>query len=264
MKQIRALLLAAGLGTRLRPVTDDCPKCLIPIGGRPLLEHWLCTLYKNDICNVLVNVHHHRNLVESFLSRKRFRLWVSSVYEANLLGTAGTLRKNISYFKDCTVLLVHADNWCQCDFEKFVEFHTTSRPAGTAITMMTFRTPTPSTCGIVELDSKGIVTKFHEKVSEPPGNLANGAVYLFESEVLDWIMDNDTLNDFSTEVLPQFIGRIATWENKGIHRDIGQIESLLEAQHDQCPISCWPDSDEWDHAYKSNPVHDCLTRSKNG
>ena len=72
--------------------------------------------------------------------------------------------------------------------------------------MMTFRTPTPSTCGIVELDSKGIVTNFYEKVLEPPGNLANGAVYLFESEVLDWIMDNDTLNDFSTEVLPQFIG----------------------------------------------------------
>ena len=120
MKQIRALLLAAGLGTRLRPVTDDCPKCLVPIGGRPLLEHWLCTLYKNDICNVLVNVHHHQNLVESFLSRKRFRLWVSSVYEANLLGTAGTLRKNIAYFKDCTVLLVHADNWCQCEFIDFL------------------------------------------------------------------------------------------------------------------------------------------------
>ena len=129
--------------------------------------------------------------------------------------------------------------------------------------MMTFRTPTPSTCGVVELDPKGIVTNFHEKVVEPPGNLANGAVYLFESEVLDWIIDNDTLNDFSTEVLPQFIGRIATWENEGIHRDVGQIESLLEAQHDLCPSSCWPDRDEWDHAYQLNPVHDWLMRSGN-
>ena len=129
---------------------------------------------------------------------------------------------------------------------------------------MTFRTPPPSTCGIVELNSKGIVTKFHEKVSAPPGTLANGAVYLFESEVLDWIIGSENLTDFSTEVLPQFIGRIATWENKGIHRDVGQIESLLEAQHDRCPSSCWPDPDEWDQIYMSNPGHDWLMRLGNG
>ena len=263
MNQIRAMLLAAGMGTRLRPITDDCPKCLVPIGGRPLLEYWLCTLHKNDIHNALVNVHHHRDMVESFLDRTRFRVWVNGIYEANLLGTAGTLRKNIDYFKNCTVLLVHADNWCQSDFGKFVEFHATSRPAGTVITMMTFRTPTPSTCGIVELTSTGIVTNFHEKVADPPSNLANGAVYLFESEVLDWIIRNDSISDFSTEVLPQFIGRIATWENKGIHRDIGQIESLLEAQRDRCPSICWPDRDEWDETYELNPVHDELLRIVN-
>ena len=81
MKEVRALLLAAGLGTRLRPLTHSCPKCLIPIGGRPLLEHWLCALYRNGITQALVNIHHHRTLVESFLARNQFQGWVYGVHE---------------------------------------------------------------------------------------------------------------------------------------------------------------------------------------
>ena len=97
MKKVRALLLAAGLGTRLRPLTNSCPKCLMPIGGRPLLEHWLCTLLRHKISKVLVNIHHHRDLVESFLTRKQFNDWVFGVYEPRLLGTARTLSENEAF-----------------------------------------------------------------------------------------------------------------------------------------------------------------------
>jgi len=264
VKKIRALLLAAGLGTRLRPLTDNCPKCLVPIRGRPLLEHWLTTLYRSGIRNVLVNLHHHRELVQSFLDREQFRSWVTSGYEENLLGTAGTLRENIDYFRGSTVLLIHADNWCQCRFEEFLEYHRSLKPAGTAMTMMTFRTPMPSSCGIVEVDSKGIVTRFHEKVTQPPGNLANGAIYMFGSEIMEWIVEQKTVDDFSTQVIPEFLRRIATWENRGIHRDIGQIESLLEAQNDCCADSHWSVMDDWDQAYQLNPIHDQLVRAQNG
>jgi mannose-1-phosphate guanylyltransferase len=96
--------------------------------------------------------------------------------------------------------------------------------------MMTFHTKTPSTCGIVEIDEDGVVIGFHEKVKSPPGNLANGAVYLLEPEVLRWICDRPEITDFSTQVLPHFIGRIATWHNEGTHIDIGSKESLRAAQ----------------------------------
>ena len=152
MKEIRALLLAAGKGTRLKPLTNEWPKCLIPIGNRPLLEYWLQTLYQSGICKVVVNLHHYAEKVERFLQRPIFRSLVESVYEENLLGTAGTLLANKSNFQNCTILLVHADNWCQCDFDGFLNFHQNHRPEHCLITMMTFESTTPKTCGIVETD----------------------------------------------------------------------------------------------------------------
>ena len=124
--------------------------------------------------------------------------------------------------------------------------------------MMTFECILPKLCGIVELDSTGIVVGFHEKVENPPGKLANAAVYLIEPGILEWLTNNPQITDFSTEVLPHFLGRIATWENKGVHRDIGAIQSLLDAQQDLQPVPCWPYTDEWTHDFKNNPVHEQL------
>jgi len=247
--------LAAGLGTRLSPLTDDWPKCLMPIGERPLLEYWLETLYSTGVREVLVNLHHHSEKVQEFLNRTRFKDWVRSVFEEKLLGTAGTLKANKEYFKDCTTLLVHADNWCQCDFTDFLNYHRNHRPRHCSITMMTFDSPTPETCGIVETGAEGIVNTFHEKSNNPPGNQANGAVYILEPEVLKWIDNNPEVSDFSTELLPHFMGRIATWNNHGIHRDIGALPMLKLAQFDPLPTSFWPETDAWQKTFLRNPIH---------
>jgi mannose-1-phosphate guanylyltransferase len=255
VNQVKALLLAAGLGTRLCPLTDDWPKCLMPIGDRPLLEYWLETLYLTNVNGVLVNLHHHSEIVQDFLNRSRFEGWVSSVSEESLLGTAGTLRANKVYFKNSTTLLVHADNWCQCDFADFLNYHLKHRPKNCSITMMTFESPTPETCGIVETNAEGVVFAFHEKTKNPPGNRANGAVYLLEPEVLRWINEHPDKSDFSTEVLPHFLGKIGTWNNDGIHRDIGAFSMLKQAQSDPQPKSCWPKIDSWQKDFLSNPIH---------
>ncbi len=186
--------------------------------------------------------------------RDRFKNWVSSVYEETLLGTAGTLKANREYFQDCTTLLVHADNWCQCDFTNFLNYHQKHRPKHCPITMMTFESPTPETCGIVEIDDDGVVRAFHEKSNNPPGNQANGAVYLLEPEILKWILESPSISDFSTEVLPHFTGSIATWHNQGIHRDIGAVPMLKLAQSDPKPISSWPETDTWQKNFLSNQI----------
>jgi len=229
---MKALLLAAGLGTRLKPLTDIWPKCLMPIRGRPLLEYWLSILQKSGISNVLVNTHYLSEYVEGFIKQPRFIDWIDSVYEPSLLGTAGTIRKNIDFCQNDTILLAHADNWTYCDFPDFLYYHQNQRPKGTVMTMMTFMCPNPSECGIVKLDCDGIVVGFYEKVDNPPGELANAAVYLLEPEVTKWIMDHPEVTDFSAEVLTQFVGRIATWYNEYTHRDIGTIEELIKAQKD--------------------------------
>lgn len=249
--------MAAGLGTRLKPLTDFWPKCLMPISGKPLLEIWLEQISKLGISKVLVNLHYLSDLVDSFLKRPKYKDWIESVYEPELLGTAGTLKKNYDFFKDKITLLVHGDNLCLCDFNSFVEFHFLKRPKGSLITMMTFRTDSPKSCGIVELDEDGVVQRFHEKVENPPGNLANAAIYLIEPEVLDWIREREYVNDFSNQVLPQFLGKIATWENKGIMRDIGNSEALVKAQK-EVSFSAQSDLDEWEIEFLKNPIHQLI------
>ena len=222
---MRALLLAAGLGTRLQPLTDHIPKCLLEICGKPLLEHWITMLYNGGVYPLLVNLHHHADKVANFIYNSPYREFVTTVYEKKLLGTGGTLLINRGFFGDEPLMLVHADNLSIFDVQAFVNSHL-NRPDGCEMTMMTFKTPTPHTCGIIETDDKGCVQAFHEKVVNPPGDIANGAVYIVEPSIFNYLEGlNKEFIDFSTEVIPEYMGRINTFYNNVYHRDIGTIES---------------------------------------
>jgi mannose-1-phosphate guanylyltransferase len=232
MTGVRALLLCAGKGTRLLPLTDVLPKCLMPINGHPLLAYWLQMLCDAGTQKILVNLHHHAELVRSFVDGSPLSARVSTVYEPTLLGTAGTLLANRDFFGDSTILLAHGDNLTAFDVAGMLDAHR-ARPAGCEITMMTFVAQDPRSCGIVETSPNGVVTAFHEKVAKPPGNIANGAVYLIEPAVLDFLesIGRQTI-DFSTEVIPAYLSRIFAYHNATYHRDIGTLESLLMAQFD--------------------------------
>ena len=224
------MLLAAGLGTRLRPITNSIPKCLVPINGKPLLGYWLDTLNNAGITQVLVNLHYLENCVKAFIKSLPEQEGVQTVYEPVLLGTAGTIRKNSAFTGSSgPIMVIHADNLCLSNLRVFVNAHR-DRPIGTAITMMTFLTDNPKDCGVVELDDRNVVTSFQEKIENPSGNLANGAVYVFEQSVIDWISSqNREYLDISKDVLPQFIGKIFTWPADGLHIDIGSPASLKKA-----------------------------------
>ena len=92
---------------------------------------------------------------------------------------------------------------------------------------MTFRTDEPSNCGIVELNDYGYVINFHEKKKDPPGNLANAAIYIFQPEVIEYIQTlNKNIIDISTDVIPKFLGKIQAYQNNLYLRDIGNLKSL--------------------------------------
>lgn len=232
---MRALLLAAGLGTRLRPITDTIPKCMVQIQGKPLLGYWLEMLVDAGIQPILINLHYFADFVLDYLNSVDFSKKISTVYEHSLLGTAGTLRKNRDFFGNEPVMVIHADNLSKFNVDSFMRSHY-KRPIGCEITMMTFMTTSPESCGIVEIDARGVVQAFHEKVDSPPSNLANGAVYIIEPCVFDYLEGLDrNFIDFSTDVIPNFIGRINTFENDVYHRDIGTVESY-EAACREYPI----------------------------
>jgi mannose-1-phosphate guanylyltransferase len=229
---MRAFLLSAGLGTRLHPVTKSIPKCLVNINGRPLIDIWVDTLSKNGISEILINLHYLPGLVRSHLSNSHYSANITTVFEKTLLGTGGSLLKNKDFFNNQPLMLVHADNLSIFDVHAFIE-RFQNRGKDIEITMMTFNATNPESCGIVEIDNKGIVKSFHEKVNNPPGNIANGAVYILAPSVIDFLISlGKEVIDFSTEVLPSYIGRINTFHNKTYHRDIGTVESLLAAQHE--------------------------------
>jgi mannose-1-phosphate guanylyltransferase len=202
---------------------------MVPIKGQPLLGIWLERLTNAGIGPFLVNTHYLAEQVESFIQASAYQERVRLVHEKKLLGTAGTLIENLDFFQGSDGMLIHADNYCLADLSAFEQAHS-QRPTECVMTMMTFRTDTPSACGIVELNEQGVVVGFHEKVSNPPGNIANGAVYILTVELLERMgQDLQAVKDFSTEVLHHLVGRIYTYESKEIFIDIGTIKSYEKA-----------------------------------
>ena len=229
---MRALLLAAGLGTRLQPLTNFLPKCLVPINGRPLLDYWIENLLEQGVDEILINTHYRASLVADYIQQSSWNKRVRLVHEAQLLGTAGTALANRDFFHDEPFLIAHADNLTRFNCAEFIDAHQ-RRPANASLTMMLFETDDPRSCGIVDLDKNGLVQAFHEKVENPPGNLANAAVYIVEPDVVAFMAAlGKSEIDFSTEVIPHFVGRISTFVNTAYHRDIGTIKSWTDAQRD--------------------------------
>ena len=226
---MKTILLAAGFGTRLRPLTDNIPKCLVPIKGKPLLQIWLERLTNSGLDQFLINTHYLSNQVNDFIYDSNFKNKCVLKNESVLLGTAGTLLSNLDFIGEEDCMLIHADNYCLADFKEFIKSHN-QRPSYCLMTMMTFQTDTPSSCGIVDLDDNNVVIGFHEKVEFPPGNLANGAIYILSSELLKIVKEkNATATDFSTEILHHFIGKIYTYETNDLFMDIGTQEAYLKA-----------------------------------
>src|SRR5262249_34412361 len=156
--------------------------------------------------------------VWSFIISSPWRERTDLVNEDVLLGTGGTIVANRTYFGRGPLLVAHADNLTDLDLRSFAAAHAT-RPDSCVLTMLTFRTDDPKSCGIIERDQAGIVCAFHEKVEAPTSNLANAAVYVLETEIIDYALAlNKPILDFQTEIIPAFLHRIYAVEHRGYHR----------------------------------------------
>lgn len=227
MAQTKALILAGGLGTRLRPLTETMPKCLVPVAGKPMLEYWYDALEAAGIQDVLINTHHFAEQVrENIRTANATRsLNVLEAYEPTLLGSAGTIHSNKTWAEDASsILIIYADNLSDVDLKSFVDFH---QSHDDPMTMMMFHAPNPTQCGIATLDEAARVTTFVEKPEDPQSDLANAGLYVVDTKAWHEIADYDVF-DLGFDVLPQFIGRMRGFVHDGYHRDIG-THAALEA-----------------------------------
>jgi len=232
MKKLRALLLAAGFGTRLKPLTNNLPKCLVEISGKPLLGRWIKQLDILGCDSILLNTHYLSNMVMNYLNTfPENRLEINTSYEEKLKGTAGTLFDNIDFFEGYTGILLHADNVSDFDLRNLLKAHE-SRPRQCILTMLTFNCDNPKNAGIIEKDSNDILVAFHEKVENPPNNCANAAIYVFDDEFIEWIKKlNFKPYDFSVDIIPLLLGKIFTYHTDEVYLDIGTPSSLKFAQN---------------------------------
>ncbi|MGK3207659.1 nucleotidyltransferase family protein [Amycolatopsis sp. MEPSY49] len=224
---MKAFLLAAGLGTRLRPLTDHLPKCLVPVGGRPMLDIWLDALAEAGVDEVLVNLHHLAPLVRAHLADRRGGPVVHLVEEEELLGSAGTLAANREFVEhEESFLALNADNLTDFDLRTLID----AQAAGGALaTLSVFHAAEPSRCGIVTVDGEGVVTAFLEKPEDPPGNLANAGMYAFTPAVLDLI--GPAPRDIGYHLLPQLVGKARTVSiGDSYFLDIGTPAALARAR----------------------------------
>ena len=221
----KLLVLAAGLGARLRPLTCRTPKALVEVGGAPLLDRWFHRI--ESFCDrpteVLVNSHHlHEQIAERVAGyARRSKSHWAVAHEPSLLGTAGTLRKHADWLNGATSsLVIYADNYSSIDLRRFWADHVAS---GAAATMALFRTATPRAGGIVVLNDANRVIDFQEKPKTPAGNLANAGVLAFRAGVLKPLLREED-RDLGRDVLPRLPA--AGWVIDGFHYDIGTPRNL--------------------------------------
>jgi len=228
---MKAFLLAAGNGTRLRPITDTTPKCLLPIRGKPLLEIWLELCRRTGIDEVLINVHAHPRAVRDYVAGDGHGLKIKLFEEPMLVGSAGTVAANRDWVAgESAFWILYADVLTNINLAAMWSYHSSRE---TPVTLSVYQVPDPSRCGVVVLDADGVVREFVEKPATPISNLAFTGVLLAGLQLLDYIPDRRPA-DIGFDVLPKLAGKMSAHRTTDYFQDIGTIENYQLAQ------ATWP------------------------
>lgn len=232
---MKAIILAGGQGTRLRPVTGELPKPMVSLFGRPLLEHILLLLRRSGITECAVTLHCLPEVIQSwFGDGSDWGMRLHYMTETEPLGTAGSVKACESFLRGEERFLVLPGD-CVCDFDLAAACEQ-SRETDALVTLLLHRTTDPLEYGLVHTDKDGRVLRFVEKPSwsQVFTNQVNTGIYLLRREVLERIPEGEPC-DFSLDLFPKLLEEgapIATQLPYGYWRDVGSPAALLEAARD--------------------------------
>lgn len=247
--RMKAMVLAAGKGTRLAPLTDAIPKPMAPVAGKPIIGHIFELLEAAGVGEVHVNVHH---LAGAILEHYGWETWMNGMTvnvtrEDDLMGTAGGVKRICDRF-DETFIVIMGDALTDVDLRKVIAFH---KDRGALATLALMRVTDTSQYGVVELGPGGDILAFQEKPApeEAISTLANTGIYVLEPEALEYIPDA-TFFDFAKDVFPRLLEageRFVGYEDDFYWSDIGTLEAYRAAQVDVLsgrvgvgiPGECW-------------------------
>ncbi len=230
---MKAFVMAAGAGTRLRPLTYEIPKPMVPVLNKPVLEHVLENLKKHGINEVILNLHHCPGTVkEHFQNGSSLGINIKYSFERNLLGTAGGVKKMEDYF-DSTFVVMSGDGLTDINLSKALQFHKKKKALGT---MVLKAIDSKFEYGVTLTDNSGKIKKFIEKPkwSDVFANTVNTGIYIFEPEIFRYIPKNK-LYDFGFQVWPDLLKkgkRIFGYVMKDYWTDVGNIKEYRRGVRD--------------------------------
>lgn len=230
---MKAYVLAAGNGSRLGDLTKDTPKCLLKVGGKPMLRWWLDAIFGcRAFDNVVVNVHHLADAVEAWLAayEKETGRHVQVIDErTKLLGTAGTLYWHGDSTDD--FFLAYADTFSERIFNELPIFAQEWKMTGGLASLFSFDSPHDGSSGSMDIDPKGWIVQFVEKFEM--GTRAWAGCFFASSEIFDYIRAIDL--DLARDVFPRLCGKIKIMAHVDAY-DIGRSESCYERAKEKFSI----------------------------
>jgi len=226
---VKAILLAAGLGTRLSPITNEIPKCLVPINNKPLLQYWIDLFEFHNIEKILINLHHFPDKVKEYISEYNGDIEIKYVFEKRLVGSLGTVLQNQWFYENESCFLVcYADNLTNIDLSDIIKYHSSHNQL---ITMGLFHTNKPEQCGIAVVNKEMLITDFIEKPKDPTSNLASAGIFVVEPQLFHSFSfrEDNAILDFGFDLLPQLVYQMKGFVINDYILDIGTLDNLNEA-----------------------------------
>src|SRR3989442_1146071 len=227
---MKAVVLAGGEGTRLKPLTYNRPKPLMPVAGRPCIDYVLRSLAASGFHEIIVTTAYLSDaLIKSIGDGLDYNASILYSFEENPAGTAGAVRR-VANFIDETFVVAMGDILCDVDFKALFEFH---KRTGGVVTIALTDVDDPTQYGIVGLDAKGRIQKFKEKPrkEEAFSSLVNAGIYVLEPEVLEFIPPDQKF-DFAKDLFPKLLSKgVPLYGSRinGVWMDIGQPHDLWKA-----------------------------------
>jgi mannose-1-phosphate guanylyltransferase len=226
---MKALILAAGRGSRLGNITDNLPKPLVEVKNKPVIDYLIRKLIDLNVSEIFINMHYKHELLEKFVLGSNYGTKITLIYEPKLLGTAGTLKNLIDELSTEDFIVMHADNYFHDDLKILKQKHLATN-SDYLITLGTFLVLNPEKFGTFELTDDHDVIKFFEKQKDSPSKIANSAIYFMKPGIKEVVNTlNEYENDISLHVIPKLLGKIKAFELTGYFYDIGTPENLLLA-----------------------------------
>jgi mannose-1-phosphate guanylyltransferase len=236
---MKALFLAGGMGTRLKPLTDELPKPMVPIMNKPLLERNMENLKRHGIHDIVISTCYKSKYIQDYFGDgSKFGLTIEYICEDIPLGTGGAIKKTEHLYDD-TFLVFNADILCNMDFTDLLQFH---KSKSAAVTIAVTRVDNPCAYGVIEYDKNNYAVSFTEKpkAAEIKSNYINAGVYVIEPEVLKEIPATRPVS-VEREIFPSLLkkgSKIAVYKGGSYWMDIGTPEKYLQTHKDIMSGDC--------------------------